>query len=134
MRKIVILLSLGVLASCSTPPQDPNKTEIEQYMKSVSAKIEPIWKQEVKARVQNLATRGLKPIALPSPKNEILLSVEIAPNGDVKEVKPIRESKYAFLNKSAIKVLTDSSPLAKPPQSCIKENVCTLSWRFVVAP
>jgi hypothetical protein len=114
MKKLIWALSLPLLLmSCATSPNHP-KTEIEQYVENVSAKISPVWKDAVKTRVKNLASRGLSPIALPPPSNEIFVSVAIAPDGTIKEVVPLKKSKYAFLNLSAVKVWKDSSPLNAP--------------------
>ena len=129
MKILIFISAFGfLLSSCATTPQ----SEIDKYLASQAEKISPLWQADVRTRIKNLASRGLSPIAVPSPGNEIMLAVEIAPNGEIMSVSPITRSRYVFLNQSAVKAINDSAPLDPPPASCVKENICKVAWRFVV--
>jgi hypothetical protein len=101
-------------------------------MEKVSLQIGPVLRAEVNRRVNNLASRGLKPMPLKSPENEMLLALSISKDGEIRDIQPLSKSKYAFLNKAAEDSLKKSSPLAPPPQSCLKEEICKIKWKFVV--
>jgi TonB family protein len=132
MKKQFAALLLVLLATnCANAPQK-NKPELEAYAESLSAKIKPIWAEEVKTRIKHLANHGLAPIPLEAPKNEVLLKFSIAQDGAISNIETLKKSKFAFLNKAAIETLTKVSPVTAPPKTCVKDGQCVINWKFVI--
>jgi TonB family protein len=125
-----ILLAL-LATNCANVPQK-NKPEMETYAESLSAKIKPIWAEEVKTRIKHLANHGLAPIPLEAPKNEVFLKFSIATDGAISNIETLKKSKFAFLNKAAVETLTKASPVTTPPESCVKNGQCVIHWKFVI--
>ena len=119
-----------VLSACAGLPKT-EKSDMEIYARKIMEKVEPIWQAEVKQRIQNLANRGLKPIPLKSPENEILVGLKISKEGEITDLQTIKKSKYSFLNEAARESFEKAGPLEPPPQSCFKEDVCLVKWIFV---
>jgi hypothetical protein len=128
----ITILSLQLCACASLERREVS--EMDQYLEKVGDQVGPVWRSEVKKRVQKLSSRGLQPMDLKSPQNEVVLGLSVAKDGRITDVRPLAKSRYAFLNKAAYQSLQMASPLAPPPASCFKSETtdCDLNWKFII--
>jgi TonB family protein len=119
------------LAACGTP-EKKELSEMENYLRGASAKFNPILQDEISTRIKNLRERGLAVVPLNPPDNEVLISLSMTKEGEIKDVQVLKKSRYALLNKSAEAGIAKASPLSPPPSSCLKDEICTIRWKFIL--
>lgn len=106
------------------PVQEPQKIQEEQVL---SPKINPEAIQKITDTYTNVLTRAIaaekkypKLAQMRQWQGEVLLKIEINPDGELVGAKIQKESRYKILNEEAIAMVNRASPFPKPPEDLQK--------------
>ena len=138
-KKIISLYTSCVIlfsTSCSllnVKSQNKTEIEIENYSKSITNKLIPIYEADLKSRIKKLNSKGLTPLQLKSPDNEVVMLLELSKIGELRNIKTLKKSKHAILNGASKSIFFNVLPVGPPPESCFKEKqTCEIIWKFVL--